>query len=141
MPRRVLLPALALGLLPVLASCGTSDPSTVAEPPVPSGAPSGTPPAVASGVPGDTVQQSLNFVVAHGKVSADTGRVSVKLGSTLRITVLSDAADTIHVHLYDLTQALSAGEPGYLEFVADKPGVVEVELEHQKIPLTHLQVQ
>jgi hypothetical protein len=149
MSRRVLLPALALGLLPVLSSCGTSDPSTVAEPPggspaasaATSASASGGATAVASGVPNDSAQQTLSFTVSHGKVSGDTGRVPVKLGTTLRITVLSDVSDEIHVHVYDLTQELAAGEPGFVQFTADKPGVIEVELEHEGIPLTHLQVQ
>ena len=96
---------------------------------------------MASGVPTDNAQQTLNFTVTAGKVSGDTGRVKVKLGTTLRMTVLSDVADEVHVHVYDLTQELSAGSPGSLEFVAKTSGVIEVELEHQKITLTHLEVQ
>jgi hypothetical protein len=109
--------------------------------PAASGGPTTGPTAIASGVADDSAQQALSFTVSHGKVSGDTGRVPVKLGTKLRITVLSDVSDEIHVHLYDLTQELAAGEPGFVEFIADKPGVVEVELEHQKLPLTHLQVQ
>lgn len=145
MSRRLLLPALALGLLPILAACGTSDPSTVSEPPggspPASAAASGAPTAMASGVPSDSAQQTLSFTVAGGKVSGDTGRVKVALGTKLRITVLSDVADELHVHVYDLKQELSAGSPGYVEFVADTSGVIEVELEHQKLTLTHLEVQ
>lgn len=143
MSRRLLLPVLALGLLPVLAACGTSDPSTVSGPPggsPPGSAPSGGP-AMASGVPSDSAQQTLSFTVSGGKVSGDTGRVKVALGTKLRITVLSDVADEIHVHVYDLKQELSAGAPGSLEFVANTSGVIEVELEHQKLTLTRLAVQ
>ena len=145
MSRRPLLPVLALALLPVVAGCGTSDPSTVSAPPGGSPAAStaagGGPTAMASGVPTDSAQQTLSFTVAGGKVSGDTGRVKVKLGTKLRITVLSDVADELHVHVYDLKQELSAGAPASLEFVANTSGVIEVELEHQKITLTHLEVQ
>jgi hypothetical protein len=131
-------------LLPLVAACGGSDPSTVAAPPSPSAsvaAPSDQPTSVASGVASDTAQQIVSLTVSHGKVTGDTGRVHVKLGTRIRITVLSDVADEIHVHLYDLTQEMSAGTPASIEFVADRAGVITVELEHSKLPLTHLQVQ
>ncbi|MDT7549451.1 MAG: hypothetical protein QOE84_1845 [Actinomycetota bacterium] len=138
----------SLLLVPWLAACGTSDPSTVAEPPASTAASTSAtaaagsgPTAVASAVASDTAQQTISFTVANKKVTGDTGRVKVKLGTRLRITVLSDTAEEIHVHVYDLMQEIGANSPGSIEFVADKPGVIEVELEHQKILLTHLQVQ
>lgn len=73
-------------------------------------------------------------------MTGQTGRVKVALGTRLRITVTSDVADELHVHGYDLTQELSAGQSGSLEFVADKPGVIEVELERAKLPLTRLEI-
>jgi hypothetical protein len=142
---RRLLPALVI--LPLLAACAGSDPSTVAEPPASSppasgGSPGDTgPTAVASAVASDTAQQTISFTVARKKVTGDTGRVKVKLGTRLRITVLSDVAEEIHVHVYDLMQEISAGSPGSIEFVADKPGIIEVELEREHLPLTHLAVQ
>jgi hypothetical protein len=137
----------ALLVLPWLAGCGTSDPSTVAEPPATSAASSpataagAAPTAVASAVASDTAQQTISFTVAKKKVTGDTGRVKVKLGTRIRITVLCDTAEEIHVHLYDLMQEISANSPGSIEFVADRSGVIEVELERGKILLTHLQVQ
>jgi hypothetical protein len=143
--RRLLVASL---LAPLLAACGTSDPSTVAEPPAttpattPASGDAGSgPTAVASAVASDTAQQTISFTVVKKKVTGDTGRVKVKLGTRLRITVLSDTAEEIHVHVYDLMQEIGANSPGSIEFVADKPGVIEVELEREKIPLTHLQVQ
>jgi hypothetical protein len=137
----------SLLLLPWLAACGTSDPSTVAEPPAstaastPASAAGSAPTAVASAVASGTAQQTISFTVVNKKVTGDTGRVKVKLGTRLRITVLSDTAEEIHVHAYDLMQEIGANSPGSIEFVADKPGVIEVELEREKILLTHLQVQ
>jgi hypothetical protein len=139
-----LLPAL---LLVPLTACGGSDPSTVADPPT-SSTPSASatadgtaPTSVASAVAGDTAQQTLSFTVAKKKVTGNTGRVKVKLGSRVRITVLADVADEIHVHVYDLKQNISANSPGSIEFVADKSGVIEVELENAKLTLTRLVVQ
>jgi len=88
----------------------------------------------------DSAQVTLALTVSKGKVTGDTGRVKVPIGSRVRITVTSDVADEIHVHLYDLTQEISANSPGSIEFVADKPGVIEVELEHAKLPLTRLAI-
>ena len=128
-----------LALTAVTAACGGSSGSSSASAvPSPSLAPSAK--AVASGVASDTAQQTVSLTVSGGKVTGDTGRVKVSLGTRVRITVTSDVADEIHVHLYDLTQEISANQPGSIEFVADKPGVVEVELEHAKLPLTHLEI-
>ena len=134
-----ILPVL-IALTAMASGCGgSSDGSAAASAiPSPSVAPSAT--TVASGVASDAAQQTLSLTVAGGRVTGDTGRVKVALGTRLRITVTSDVADEIHVHLYDLTQEISANEAGSIEFVADKPGVVEVELEHSKLPLTHLAI-
>ena len=128
-----------VALAAVTAGCGGSSGTPAASSvPSPSLAPSAT--AVASGVASDAAQQTLSLTVAKGKVTGDTGRVKVALGTRVRITVTSDVADEIHVHLYDLTQEISANQPGSIEFVADKPGIIEVELEHAKLPLTHLAI-
>jgi hypothetical protein len=66
--------------------------------------------------------------------------VKVRLGARLRITVTADVADEIHVHVYDLKQEISANSPGSVEFVADKSGVIPVELERAKLTLTRLVV-
>lgn len=129
-----------LVLTAMTGACGGSSGSDLASSPVPSPSVPLSPTPVASGVASDSAQQTLSLTVSKGKVTGDTGRVKVALGTRLRITVTSDVADEIHVHLYDLMQEISANSPGSIEFVADKPGVVEVELEHAKLPLTHLAI-
>ena len=130
-----------LALTALTAACGgSSGDQSVAAPPPPSPSVAPTPTAVASGVASDSAQVTLALTVAGGKVTGDTGRVKVPLNSRVRITVTSDVADEIHVHLYDLSQEVSANAPGSIEFVADKPGVVEVELERAKLPLTRLAI-
>lgn len=54
--------------------------------------------------------------------------LEVELGETVDIWILSDVDDAIHVHGYDLTFDLRAGEPLNLSFVADVPGIFEVEV-------------
>ena len=83
----------------------------------------------------------VSLTVSGGTVTGDTGRVRVPLGERVRLTVLADATDEVHVHGYDLHEETAAGTPATLEFVADQPGVFEVELEESRLLLTRLQVQ
>jgi hypothetical protein len=50
-------------------------------------------------------------------------------------------ADEVHVHGYDLTAALTPGQPTELTFAATIPGVFEVELHDAGTVLLTLQVQ
>jgi hypothetical protein len=131
-------PALLL-LTSLAAACGgSSEPAASSPLPSPSLASSAAP--VASSVPSDNAQQTISLTVSGGKVTGDTGRVKVALGTRVRITVTSDVADEIHVHVYDLKQEVSANASASIEFVADKPGVVDVELERSKLTLTRLAI-
>lgn len=131
-------------LLPLLAACGDdtvtvtpASPSASAPSPS-SGATSRAPLATASGVPTSEVDQTLTLTVAGGKVSGDTGRVKVALGSRVRIVVTSDVAEELHLHVYDLEKAVSPGQPAELLFTADVPGQIELELHGSGQVLTRL---
>lgn len=52
----------------------------------------------------------------------------------------TDAADSVHVHGYDLLLDLEAGSSETLRFKADIPGVFEIELEENGLLLFQLQV-
>ncbi len=52
----------------------------------------------------------------------------VGLGERFDIWIRSDVDDEMHVHGYDLVYDLGAGEPFHLSFVADVPGIFEVEV-------------
>lgn len=84
--------------------------------------------------------QVVGLTVARGQVTGDTGRVEVPLGTTVRLTVTSDVADEVHVHGFEATMRVSPGQASQLEFLADRPGVFEVELHHARRVLTRLQV-
>lgn len=94
------------------------------------------PPATTTAAP---VATEVTIEVTDGAVIGPE-RVKTDVGSKVRITVTSDAADEIHVHGYDLMQDVRAGEPATITFVADAPGVFEVELEDAKLPLFELEV-
>ena len=58
---------------------------------------------------------------------------------TVRVT--SDAADEIHVHGYDKTAPVAAGATAEVSFVANIPGVFEVEFERSHRLLFTLEVR
>lgn len=131
-------PALLLVAALALTGCGgDSDASS---------SPTGTavPTAVSPDEPTPEVEpddaQVVAVTVSGGQASGDTGRVEVPVGTTVRLTVTSDAADQVHVHGYDLTAAVSPGQSTQLEFVADRAGVFEVELHDARQVVTRLQV-
>ncbi len=83
---------------------------------------------------------TAEFTFSGGNVSGDN-RVTAKLGDQVTIRVVSDVAEEIHVHTYDLTVDLEPNVAGEVTFTADIPGVHEVELEHSHLRLTSLEVQ
>ncbi|MFI0356349.1 hypothetical protein [Actinomadura sp. 9N407] len=129
--RRTLVAAVAAGTL-VVAGCG--------EPAAPG--PSATPSASGgtSSASPDPDGTDIQVTVRKGKVGTPSGRVKVRQGGTVRITVTSDTADELHVHGYDRTLALEPGKKATLGLVADTPGVFEVELHHSGARVLELQV-
>ena len=134
---RILLPCLFAGFL--LAACGdggndiaapttttASDVPTIAPAPSPTTATS--PPAV------------VEVVVADGTVEGGVRDVGVPLGEEVVLRVATDVADEVHVHGYDLSVDAVPGEVAELRFVADLPGVWEVELEDLGLELIALEV-
>ncbi len=103
------------------------------------GAPAASPSA--SGAPAtEDAGQRIEVTVTAGRASGDTGRVPVPLEETVTLTVTGDTADEVHLHGYDLTAPLAAGQPATLRFVADVPGVFEAELHGSGTVLLTLQV-
>ena len=143
--------AAALLALPLLLTACAGESAEVSSPAPEATTPAAAAPATSAAVPtvGPTEGQAVDeedttqiaVTVAGGKATGDTGRVPVALGSRVRLTVTADVTDEIHVHGYDLHEDTATGTPATLEFVADQPGVFEVELEESRVLLTRLQVQ
>lgn len=68
------------------------------------------------------------------------GRIEVPRGQVVVIRVTSDVAEEVHLHGYDLYVDLVPGVAGELRFVADIPGVFEVELEGSRLEIIELEV-
>ena len=83
----------------------------------------------------------IEATISGGAVQTDSERVEVELGKTVRLVILSDANDELHVHGYELKRQIAAGEELTLEFVADIPGVFEVELEEAGLHLFELRAR
>ena len=123
---RVLSAALAL-LVFAAVGCASSDPELA---PPPDEEPSAQPGVLI-----------IDATISGGEVRTANERVEVALGETVRLVILSDSNDELHVHGYDLKRPLTAGDELTLEFVADIPGVFEVELEDTGLNLFELRVQ
>src|SRR3712207_5247078 len=101
---RVLRRAPALLSLLLLTACGGEQ---VVSPPAaaPSSATataSGSPTASPSPSPSPSdTRQVITLTYAGGKVTGDTGRVKVPVGTTVLLRITSDVADEVHVHGVD----------------------------------------
>jgi heme/copper-type cytochrome/quinol oxidase subunit 2 len=81
----------------------------------------------------------IDVTVAGGEVQV-SGEVSVPVGEEVVLRVTSDVADHVHVHGYDLMADVAPDAPAELTFVADVPGIFEVELETAGLLLLQLEV-
>ena len=131
-------------ILLVLAACSPSDstptttslvPTTTAPENTTTLAPSTTTaPAESTSTTG-----AFDVTVTAGVVDGPD-RFEVVMGEVVEITVLTDVADEVHVHGYDLTFPTQPGVPTLVTFTADAQGIFEVELEAAEIPLFELVV-
>jgi hypothetical protein len=62
-------------------------------------------------------------------------------GETIRFRVRSDTAEEVHVHGYDRTRAVPAGDTVTISFPATITGVFEVEFHVSGAPLGRLRVE
>jgi hypothetical protein len=95
--------------------------TTVAPPPPP-------PPAAQS-------PAQVRVVVRDGQAVGGLRRVTVAKGRRVVLIVISDVADHVHLHGYDVMRDVAPGMPARLSFRATIVGTVEVELEDRRVPL------
>jgi hypothetical protein len=112
-----------------LAACGDADP----DPTDPPTAPATEAPANgdadngASPTPAESDVELFEFTITGGVADPPLDRVTVEQGTTVRIVVISDEPDELHLHGYDLYADVGPGQEGVLEFVADQTGLFELE--------------
>ncbi len=78
--------------------------------------------------------------VRDGGIVGGVRRVEVDTGERVLLVVTSDIADEVHVHGVDVGREVEAGTTVEVDFTADIPGVFEIELEAQGLPLVELVV-
>jgi len=69
------------------------------------------------------------ITITGGKPEGGVADIEVDKGDTVRFKVVSDVADEIHVHGYDLMKDVEAGGSVSFKFKADIDGKFEIELE------------
>ena len=90
------------------------------------GVPTPTSP-VGSSTPAIDANGTLAITVAGGTVSFLEANIPVKVGQRIRVTVVSDIAESIHIHGYDITLTLPSSVPGEITFTANQIGVFNIE--------------
>ena len=86
-----------------------------------------------------TTVRPIDITIESGETSG-LDLIKVTLGDTVEVMILSDAPGEVHVHGYDLFFELEADTPLLVSFLADVPGVFEVELEGSHLLLFDLEV-
>lgn len=81
------------------------------------------------------------FEIRDGQRLSGPDRVEAMQGQVLRIEVLSDRDDELHLHGYDRHQPVAAGIPAVLQFTATHSGRFELELHNSHLTLTAIEVQ
>ena len=118
-------------LLVALAGCGGED-----DPPTVTAGGQTSTTAVTTTAAGTV----LSVTVRGGSVEG-ASRQRAPLNQPVTIRVTSDVADEVHVHGYDKHVNVAPGGTGELTFVANIPGVFEVEFERSHKLLFTLEVR
>lgn len=113
-----------------------ADSSTTIAAPTTIAPPTTTAPTTTTAPPSGTI---IELEVTDGKLEGGARREAAPLGEEVTVRVSGNSADHVHVHGYDLFLHLEDGA-GELAFVADIPGVFEIELEEAGIVLVQLEV-
>lgn len=121
----------AASALVLLAACGGDDdtPTVAGGQPSETTAPAATPTTAAGTATTAPAGTVLAVTVRGGQVVEGASRQRATLNQPVTIRVTSDAADQVHVHGYEKLVDVAPGRPAEVTFVANIPGVFEVELE------------
>ncbi len=84
--------------------------------------------------------ETIEVTIADGEVSPPFDTYEVAQGADVRIEVMSDIADELHLHGYDLELEVEPGELAVLEFTADIEGEFELDTHDLGLPLLQLEV-
>jgi len=120
----------AAATAPSAAPAATNVPAT----PAPAASPAAT---TAAPTPAPT---TFDLVIKRGRLVEGPTVIQVHQGDDVTIRLLSDAADELHLHGYDLHIKTKPGQTVSLQFTAAKTGRFGYELHHAKAELGALEV-
>lgn len=138
--KRVIALLLTLVALAGLTACGSDDDETTGAtttteaPAGGNGSQDGKQPAGSEQPPLETI------VVRDGAPVGGVAELEYDAGEQVRFRVISDEADEVHVHGYDVGQEIPAGGTATLSFPADIEGIFEVELHGSEKQIAELRV-
>lgn len=72
----------------------------------------------------------ITLTIVEGHLQEHLHLVAVPVGATVRLAITSDVDDEIHIRGYGIAHPVTADVPTEVEFVADIPGLFDVEFEH-----------
>ncbi|MEQ1807351.1 MAG: hypothetical protein ABL900_18380 [Burkholderiaceae bacterium] len=79
--------------------------------------------------------KQVDLVVAGGKLVSGPNLVKLERNDSVVLTIVSDRADELHVHGYNLHAHLQAGRPVTLNFTAKRTGRFSFELHKSGLEL------
>jgi hypothetical protein len=142
--RPVLRAAGAALALVAFAACGDEDDSPTVAGQTPSTTVQAGPGTTAGGATTSTPTTAgtvLSVTVRGGSVVEGASRQRATVNQPVTIRVTSDVAEEVHVHGYDKRVDVTPGRPAEVTFVANIPGVFEVEFERSHKLLFTLEVR
>lgn len=80
----------------------------------------------------------VELVVKGGRPVGGVRSVTVAEGRRVVVVVMSDVAEEVHLHGYNVARDVGPSEPARIAFRATIVGTVEVELEHSGVPLARI---
>jgi hypothetical protein len=80
------------------------------------------------------------ILVRSGQPVGGVLKIDANEGDRIQFKVDSDVAAEIHVHGFDISKEVEAGETVKLSFDADFTGIFEAELEETAVPIAEIQV-
>ncbi|MBT3246347.1 MAG: hypothetical protein HN979_06475 [Actinobacteria bacterium] len=95
---------------------------------------------VTGGAPVSEPDARFEVELEGGVIAGGIQRFGASVGDLVEITVRSDVADSVHLHVYDLKVPLHEGMPAVLLVEVDIPGVFEAELHEAGFKLFELAV-
>lgn len=88
-----------------------------------------------------TAAHRFEFAIQNGRKSSGPDVMPVMQGDDVTLLLVSDSADEVHVHGYDLEEKLQPKHATALSFKADRSGRFTIELHHSHVELGALEVQ